>query len=219
MIHVLEADGIQLEFGSRPILSDVYIKCTTGKITGLLGRNGEGKTSLLHIIYGHLNASYKCIRFDGTFVQSPFKNPELLRYLPQFNFIPGNFSLKRVFSDFDMDFSLFEQRFPEFKSKYNSRIKTLSGGQRRLTEIYMILKSPGHFAILDEPFSQLSPILIESIKELIQSEKAHKGLIITDHMFRHILEISDDLYVLSNGKTHKTNSEQDLERLGYVRSL
>lgn len=219
MIHVLEADGIQLKFGSRPILSDVYIKCTTGKITGLLGRNGEGKTSLLHIIYGHLNAGYKCVRFDGTFVQSPFKNPELLRYLPQFNFIPGNFSLKRVFSDFDMDFSLFEQRFPEFKNKYNSRIKTLSGGQRRLTEIYMILKSPGHFAILDEPFSQLSPILIESIKELIQSEKAHKGLIITDHMFRHILEISDDLYVLSNGKTHKTNSEQDLERLGYVRSL
>jgi ATPase subunit of ABC transporter with duplicated ATPase domains len=50
MKHILEADSVQLQFGERKILSDVYLKCETGKITGLLGRNGEGKSCLMRII-------------------------------------------------------------------------------------------------------------------------------------------------------------------------
>ena len=52
MIHTLEADGIQLDYNGRKILSDIYLKCETGKIIGLLGRNGCGKSSLMKIIYG-----------------------------------------------------------------------------------------------------------------------------------------------------------------------
>ncbi len=54
MNHKLEVDGVQLSFGLNQILSDVYFKCDTGKITGLLGRNGAGKTCLMNIIYGSL---------------------------------------------------------------------------------------------------------------------------------------------------------------------
>ena len=63
MKHVLEADGIQLEFNGRKVLSDVYLKCETAKITGLLGRNGQGKSCLMNIIYGSL-PSEKSVRFD-----------------------------------------------------------------------------------------------------------------------------------------------------------
>ena len=64
MTHKLEADSIHLEFKGRRILSDIYLKCETGKITGLLGRNGEGKTCLMEIIYGTLK-SEKSVRFDN----------------------------------------------------------------------------------------------------------------------------------------------------------
>lgn len=218
MIHKLEADSIFLEFGSRRILSDIYLKCETGKITGLLGRNGNGKTCLMNIIYGNLNANSKSIRFDDLTVQAAYKRPDLLLYLPQFNFIPPTLTLKRVFADFDLDFFEFENRFPDFKSSYKSSLKSLSGGNRRLVEVYIVLKAKSKFAMLDEPFSHLSPIMIEAIMELMNEEKKNKGLLVTDHMFRNIIEISDNLYVLTGGKTHLTKAVEELEFLGYARA-
>ena len=217
MIHKLEADSIFLEFGSRRILSDIYLKCETGKITGLLGRNGNGKTCLMNIIYGNLNANSKSIRFDDLTVQAAYKRPDLLLYLPQFNFIPQTLTLKRVFADFDLDFFEIENRIPDFKSRYKSSLKSLSGGNRRLVEVYIVLKAKSKFAMLDEPFSHLSPIMIEAIMELMNEEKKNKGLLVTDHMFRNIIEISDNLYVLTGGKTHLTKAVEELEFLGYAK--
>jgi ABC-type cobalamin/Fe3+-siderophores transport system ATPase subunit len=88
MIHTLQADSIRLEFDGRVILSDIYIKCETGKITGLLGRNGQGKSCLMKIIYGDLSCE-KSVRFDNVSQYEAFKRPDLLLYLPQFNFIPA----------------------------------------------------------------------------------------------------------------------------------
>lgn len=216
MTHKLEADSIQLEFDGRRILSSVYLKCETGRITGLLGRNGQGKTCLMNIIYGSLPCE-KSVRFDNTQQKFAFKHPDLLLYLPQFNFIPKRFSLKRIFKDFELDYSIFEQWFPEFSSKYSTAIGNLSGGEYRLVELYVILKTRSQFAMLDEPFTHLNPIQIEKIKELLLEEKRHKGLLITDHMYQHVIDVCDDLYVLTNGSVHLCKNADDLERLGYIR--
>lgn len=217
MIHKMEADSIQLEFGTRKILSDIYIQCETGKITGLLGRNGNGKTSLMNIIYGNLNASHKSVRFDGKMINTPYLRPELLRYLPQFHFIPKNISLKRAFSDFNVDYAPFEVLFPEFNNKYLSPLSSLSGGQRRLIEIYTILKSDTQFVLLDEPFSNLSPVWIESIQELLTTEKQHKGILVTDHLYREIIAVQDNLYLLVDGRIQLIKDLAELEYLEYVR--
>lgn len=217
MVHQLEVDSVYLEFNGRRILSDIYLKCETGKITGLLGRNGNGKSCLMNVIYGNLKASSQSVRIDDQHIADAYRHPDLLLNLPQFNFIPKNLSLKRIFSDFNIDYSVMESVFPEFKSKYKMAVKDLSGGQGRLVEIFLLLKRPSKFIMLDEPFSHLSPIHIEVVKELILQEKVNKGFLITDHMFRHIIEICDDLYVLADGKTHLTTDIQELEFLGYAR--
>lgn len=216
MINKLKADGIQLEFNGKKILSDIYIECETGKITGLLGRNGQGKTCLLKIIYGTLTCE-KSVRFNNVSQQKACERPDLLLYLPQFNFIPKALSLKRIFKDFALDYSSFERRFPEFVPKYKTSIKNLSGGEHRLIEIYIIVKSTSQFAMLDEPFTHLNPIQIEKVKRLLLDEKESKGLLITDHMFKHVTDISDHVYVLSKGKTHLTKSLKEIEELGYGR--
>lgn len=216
MMHILEADSIELEFNGRKILSSVYLKLETGKITALLGRNGAGKTCLMNIIYGSLHCE-KSVRCDGIFQKYPYQRPDLLRYLPQFNCIPQRFSLKRIFNDFELEYALFQQFFPEFSFKYTTTIGRLSGGERRLVELYVILKSQSQFAMLDEPFTHLSPVQIEKIKELLQDVKTEKGLLITDHLYQHVTGISDSLYVLANGKTHFTQSMDDIEALGYAR--
>lgn len=92
MKHKLEVDGIELFFGARKILGDIYLKCETGSITGLLARNGEGKTCLMNIIYGSLKANSSSVRFDEVTISNAYKRPALLTYLPQFNFIPASLS-------------------------------------------------------------------------------------------------------------------------------
>ncbi len=214
MTHQLEADSIQLKFGERKILSDVYLKCETGKITGLLGRNGQGKSCLMKIIYGTLECE-KSVRFDNQSQKQAFKRNDLLLYLPQFNFIPKSLSLKRVFKDFKLDATSFIERFPEFDAKYKTSIGNLSGGGQRLVELYIIVKSKSQFVMLDEPFTHLSPIQIEKVREMLQEEKTNKGLLITDHMYTQVLDICDNLYVLANGKTHLTKNVADIEKHGY----
>jgi lipopolysaccharide export system ATP-binding protein len=217
MIHTLEADSITLSFGHRPILSDIYIECRTGGITGLLGRNGQGKSCLMRILCGELQAASRSVRFDNIPVLQAYKQPELLAYLPQFNFIPESLTLQRVFNDFGLEFGALEQRFPQFRARQKSRIRDLSGGLRRLINIYLIIRSQSRFALLDEPFSHLMPIQIEKIMELLQEERANKGFLITDHLYRHITDVADKLYILSDGRTHLVKEAEDIERLGYAR--
>lgn len=83
MNHVLEVDGVQVQFNDRNILSGIYLKCETGTITGLLGRNGSGKSCLMNAICGTLHCE-KSVRINRLSVPQAFKRPGLLAYLPQF---------------------------------------------------------------------------------------------------------------------------------------
>lgn len=216
MNHILEVDGIQLEIDGRKILSGIYIKCETGNIIGLLGRNGQGKSCLMNSIYGILPCE-KSIRFDRISIHESFKRTDLIRYLPQFHFIPRSLSLHRIFQDFNVDYRLFQQHFTEFSVREKTSIEKLSGGERRLIEIYVIIKSASQFVLLDEPFTMLNPLQIEKVKALLVDEKKYKGILITDHLYHHILDIADSLYVLSNGRTILTKKIEDVEALGYLR--
>lgn len=216
MKHTLEVDSVILEFGTKIVLQDVYLKNETGKTTGILGRNGTGKTCLMNIIYGELKTNNKSIRLDGKTIFDVYKNPETLRYLPQFNFIPRNLKIKRIFKDFNLDFSQFIDYFPEFAKYYNYKLKNLSGGESRILEIYSILASKTKFCMLDEPFSQVMPVHVNTIKNIINVEKKNKGIIITDHLYEHIIDICNEIYVITNGKTHITKDRTDLIDLGYI---
>lgn len=216
-MHKLEIDSVLLEFDLRKILSDVYLKCETGKITGLLGRNGNGKSCLMNIICGNLEPQSKSIRFDNKTIDIPFKKPELLMYLPQFNFTPNYISVKRIFEDFEIEFTGFEKIFPDIGVNYKSDISKLSGGHRRIVEVYIIARSKTQFILLDEPFSHIMPLHIEKMKELLLEEKQNKGILMTDHLYQHITSISDSLYVIANGKTYLTKDLSDIEKLGYAR--
>ncbi len=217
MINILEIDSVLLEFGSKRILKDVYLKSETGKVTGVLGRNGTGKSCLMKILFGELIPSDKSIRINGKALITSNRSPKDLRYLPQKRFVPNSLTIERIFNDFKLDFADLIYNFPELEKFYKSKLINLSGGERRIIEIYTILVSQTKFSMLDEPFSQVMPIHIDSIKKLILREKENKGIIITDHMYQHIIDICDDLYVINNEKTYLTRSIEDLETLGYAR--
>ena len=217
--NILEIDGVILEFGSRRVLQDVYLKSETGKVTGLLGRNGSGKSCLMKILFGELNPQDKFIRINGNSLVTSYRSPKDIMFLPQKGFIPNSLTIKRVFNDFRLDFGDLVGYFPEFDKHYKSKLINLSGGERRIIEIYAILVSETKFCMLDEPFSQVMPVHAETMKKIILREKANKGIIMTDHMYKYIIDLSDDLYIINKGKTCLTKSIEDLEKLGYTRAV
>ena len=217
MKDTLEIDSVILEFGSQRILQDVYLKSEIGKVIGLLGRNGSGKSCLLKVIFGELEQTNKSFRINGNTILGNSRNPKDLRYLPQRRFIPKSLTLKRIFKDFDLDFNNFVYEFPDFEKFYTANLKKLSGGERRIVEIYSILVSKTKFSLLDEPFSQVMPVQVEILKKLILKEKETKGILVTDHLYKDIIDICDYIYVIKEGKMHLTHSLKDLEVLEYVK--
>jgi len=205
LIHTLTADGIQLSFGERPVLSNIYLQCRTGRITGLLGRNGAGKTTLMRIIYGDLPCEGRSVRIDNIHLPLPYAQPDKIRYMPQFNFIPGHLTPERISRDFNLDFQGLENAFPEFHPFRRQPLRDLSTGQRRMINIYIISRSRSQFVMLDEPFTLLSPIQIEKVKTILEEEKQNKGILITDHLHEHIWSVSDEVYTLAEGRTRLTS--------------
>jgi len=213
MTHTLTAQNIQLKLGHRQILSGTHIQCRTGGITGLLGRNGAGKTSLMRIIYGDLSCDSRSVMIDNSPLSRPYTQPDRIRYMPQFNFIPRTLTPERICLDFNLDFQELENSFPEFRTHRRQQIQYLSTGQRRLINIYVISRSRSQFVMLDEPFTLLSPIQIEKVKTMLEEEKQNKGILITDHLHQHIWDISDEVYTLVDGRTSLTSRPASSSRM------
>jgi ABC-type multidrug transport system ATPase subunit len=217
MKHILEFDSLELSYNTRSILSGIYMKCEVGEVVGVLGRNGSGKSSMMKIVFGSLKGSHRSIRINGESLPPNHLRKKLISYLPQDNLLPSFISMRKAFRLFDIDEEEIVTDFPAVKEFLQFTSKQLSGGYQRIIEALLILKSKAIFCILDEPFSGLMPVHIDRLKEIIAKEKHRKGIIITDHMYRHVVSITDRLYVLSNGKTYAVKGEEDLIVRGYVR--
>ena len=156
----------------------------------------------MKILSGSLKAGFCSMRIDGKWHRR-FTEKEI-RYLPQHPFIPGWLRLERALGDFGLQREDLERWFPEFISLRGTRIGELSGGEQRILECFIILRSPARFILLDE---------------LIRQEKATKGILLTDHMYRHVTGIADRLYVMADGQAYPCENDEDLVRRGYLNHL
>ncbi len=218
-MNVLEFDSLYLEFGAKRILSSIYMKCETGKITALLGRNGSGKSCLMKIVFGALHSENKSVRINGISLHGNYFTKEIISYLPQGHLIPPFLRIREAINLFKVDAGLIIQSFPEFVGLLKKRTSELSGGQLRFLEVLLILHSRHSFCILDEPFSGLMPLQIEKLQHILRTAKNNKGILITDHLHRYVRSISDNLYVLNQGKTYFIKEEQQLIDLRYLTTI
>jgi ABC-type lipopolysaccharide export system ATPase subunit len=218
MKQVLEFDSLMLSFGGRPILSNVAIKCSTGEIVGILGRNGSGKSSLMQIVFGSLSADYKSVRVNGGSLHGNYIKEKHIAYLPQDSLIPSYIRIDRALSLFGVREEALLDEFPEAREWLKLYPSQLSGGSQRIVEALLILKSNAPFCLLDEPFTGVMPVYVERLKQIIQNARSEKGIIVTDHLYRDVISITDHLYVLANGQTYPVSGEGELQRRGYIGS-
>lgn len=212
----LKVDSVQLSFGDRPILRDIYLDCKQGEIIGLLGRNGCGKSCLLKIMFGTLTPQYKHVSIDDVYIRKGFMDTRIA-YLPQHNYLP-----KGMRADKLARMLVAENHWDEFAEspafiKYGQKpTDKLSGGELRQLEMLMILYSRADFILLDEPFTHVSPVQSDAFKQQLRQAAKTKGIIITDHQYYNIVDVSDRIILIDNGYTRHLTDPEELVRYGYL---
>lgn len=216
---MLKVDSVELSYNGRKILQGIYLDCQPNEVVGLLGRNGCGKSSLLKIIFGTLNPTYRHVSIDDRVISKGYLHNKIA-YLPQHHFLPQHLlitELAQMLVD-EQSWDEFEQ-LPTFQRFQHCKPHQLSGGELRQIETLIILYSKAEYILLDEPFIHLSPIQAEEFKVLIRLRSKCKGIIVTDHQYRSILEISDRIFLLNNGRTHQINEAAELISYGYLNHI
>ena len=220
MSNLLEIDSVVKSFDMHVVLTDIYLKCRTGDIIGMLGRNGTGKSTLMKIVFGTLRADTKFIRIDGKVYNQPYKTINEICYLPQDSFLPKHLSIEKTIELYLGKNQV--QNFledPILQKLNTSKISYLSGGELRYLEIKLLLHTDCKFILLDEPFNGVSPILVGEIKKLILKTSEFKGIILTDHDYRNVLNVANRFCMIYDGGIKRIDDKDELVRWGYILRL
>ncbi|WP_370896988.1 ATP-binding cassette domain-containing protein [Chryseobacterium gossypii] len=216
-MNKLHVDSVTKSYGSKHILQDIYLGCETGKIVGLLGRNGAGKSTLLQIIFGTIKGKTQFIRFNDIILKNQFDRRNRIAYLPQHPFLPKNMNVKTLIDLFcgkeEADELLKVSLIRPF---LDHTVGKLSGGEQRMVETLLIIYSESAFILLDEPFHSLSPKIAGELKILIRERSKQKGFIISDHSYRDVLDLSDDVCLLSDTHLKRIKDFKELEMYNYL---
>lgn len=213
----LYIDSINKSYRGQMVLSDIFLSCKPGEIIGLLGRNGSGKSTLLKIIFGSVKAENSFIKIDSKQVTKPFENFNKVKYLPQDSYLPKDVSMDRIIRLFGNNLDVIKMRNDPLISGFLQKTaRQLSGGERRIVEILLMVYSDARYILLDEPFNGLAPKNIEEIKTRIRELSKNKGIILTDHDYRNIVDVSNRIIFLYDGGTKEIGNIEELKQWGYI---
>lgn len=212
---MLEAAGLVKGYRGRQVVNDVSLRIGRGEVVGLLGPNGAGKTTCFYMMVGLIRPDSGDIFIDGDMVTSqPIHRRAAhgLAYLPQEASIFRTLSVEDnilaiLETRKDLDGPARQARLESLLAEFNiahvrsNKGMSLSGGERRRTEIARTLATDPAYLLLDEPFAGIDPISVSDIKHLIAHLKAKGiGILLTDHNVRETLDICEKAYIVSEGR-------------------
>ncbi len=210
----LEARELTKSFHRKEVVSDISLAVHEGEIVGLLGRNGAGKTTTFKMVVGLLRPQRGRIYLnskDITNLPMYMRAREGIAYLPQeasiFQKLTVEQNLLAVLEMMGISRKQQKERAAELMAELDighlakQKAFTLSGGERRRTEICRALVRSPSFLLLDEPFTGVDPIAVADVQQVILPLKEKGiGVLITDHSVRETLKITDRAYIIDHGK-------------------
>ena len=212
---MLEAAGLVKSYRGRQVVNNVSLRIGRGEVVGLLGPNGAGKTTCFYMMVGLIRPDAGDVFIDGNKVTSlPIHRRAAhgLAYLPQDASIFRTLSVEEnilaiLETRKDLDRQARRDRLEILLEEFNighvrtSKGMSLSGGERRRTEIARTLATDPGYLLLDEPFAGIDPISVADIKHLIGHLKAKGiGILLTDHNVRETLDICEKACIVSEGR-------------------
>jgi len=221
------------KYKKRVVVNRVSVEVSQGEIVGLLGPNGAGKTTTFYMMVGLIKPNMGTIHLDRDEItrEPMYKRAKRgIGYLAQEASVFRNLSVEdniRAVLEFtnkskEEQKEKLESLLDEFGLQYIRKSKgiTLSGGERRRTEIARSLATDPKFILLDEPFAGVDPIAVEDIQNIVSTLKEKNiGVLITDHNVHETLSITDRAYLLFEGSILKAGTAEDLAGDKEVRKL
>ena len=232
--HHLQALNLGKRYKQRWVVKDVSISVRSKEIVGLLGPNGAGKTTAFYMIVGLIKANNGAILLDG---QDITQQPMHRRALSGIGYLPQEPSVFRKMTVEDNILSILETlpglTTEECKDRLESLLEefhithirkslgiSLSGGERRRTEIARALATSPNFILLDEPFAGVDPISVIDIKRIIaQLRDRGIGVLITDHNVRETLDICEHAYIANAGEIIAEGTPEEILADEHVKAV
>ncbi len=229
----LEAVGLGKSYRGRRIIRDVSLRLLPGEVVALLGPNGAGKTTSFYAIAGLIYPEEGCVRVDGKDVT---REPLYRRARLGIGYLPQEASVFRGLSVEDNILAVLELHEPD-RTRRLARLEellgdfsldhlrrapalSLSGGERRRTEIARCLAADPRYLLLDEPFAGVDPIAVGEIRQLVQGLAARGiGILVTDHNVRETLSLVDRAYILHDGRVLMSGTPEDVIAHDMVREV
>ena len=229
----LKVNSISKTYQKRKVLDKVSLKLNKGEAVGLLGPNGAGKTTCFYIIAGLIDADEGDVLLNQNRINHlpmHMRAKGGIGYLPQESSIFRGLTVEEnILSILEVQgytknhkFQILEELLAEFNINKirNSYGATLSGGERRRTEIARALASNPNFILLDEPLAGIDPIAINDVRNLIYKLKSKDiGVLITDHNVRETLSIVDRAYILFDGSVIMSGNPSEIKSDKKVRDV
>lgn len=230
---ILRAENIVKVYGRRTVVQGVSFDVHQGEIVGLLGPNGAGKTTSFYMTVGFIKPTEGRVYLDTEDITDlpMYKRAQKgIGYLPQeasvFRKLTVEDNIKAVLEMTSLSKVAQEEKLEELIDEFNlhkvrqSNGDTLSGGERRRTEIARALATNPNFILLDEPFAGIDPIAVEDIQYIVAKLKVKNiGILITDHNVQETLSITDRAYLMFEGKILKAGTAEELAADEMVRKV
>jgi len=231
--RALAAFNLRKSYGRRRVVDDVTLHVEPGEVVGLLGANGAGKTTTFYMIVGLETPEAGRISLaDEDITRLPmYLRARLgLGYLPQepsvFRKLTVAENLLAVLETMGLrrreQLKRVEELLQEFGIEHvrTTRGESLSGGERRRTEIARALATEPQFILLDEPFAGIDPKAVDDIQNVILYLRGRGiGILVTDHNVRETLGVTDRAYIMADGKIFRSGGPRDLTEDAEVRRL
>lgn len=230
---VLRSEHLVKVYGRREVVKGVSLEVHQGEIVGLLGPNGAGKTTTFYMTVGFIRPNEGQVFLEGeeiTDLPMYRRAQKGIGYLPQEPSVFRKLSVEdNIMAVLEMtrlsrteQKTKLEELIEEFglEKVRKSRGDTLSGGERRRTEIARALATSPKFILLDEPFAGIDPIAVEDIQQIVAKLKTKNiGILITDHNVQETLSITDRAYLMFEGSILKVGTAEELAADEMVRKV
>lgn len=225
VMMILECENLSKNYGSVKALDNLTLKIESGKIVGLLGPNGHGKTTLIKTLSGLLSKDKGKVLIDGKRIGVGTK--KIVSYLPERSYLSPEMKIKEVVSFFqefyeDFDAKKADAMLGELSLDKESKLKSLSKGNREKVQLIMVMSRKAKLYLLDEPMGGVDPAARDYIlKTIISNYSEDATVIISTHLIQDVEQILDEVVFLKEGKVmlHSDVDELRMEKEKSVDAL
>ena len=213
-MEILEVKNVSKSFDGKKIIDDVSFCVESGKIVGLLGKNGCGKTTILKMINDLLTIDSGEILIDGKHIGVETK--EVISFLPERTYLEPDYTVEEVFTYFEEFYKNFDRQKAEkllkdFDLDIKSRLSKMSKGMKEKVQLILVMSRRAKLYILDEPLGGVDPATRNYIlKTILSNLEGDASMIITTHLVSDIEKILDEVIFIDKGKLILSGNADEL---------